>query len=64
MIQYEEPDKNGKMRVITKTGDSTPIAKGKNILIPDNLQKKYQDLKNIQDYHKNKLKLRKKGILS
>ena len=40
------------------------LAKAKNKMIPDSLQEKFQDLKNIQDYHKNKLKLRKKGILS
>ena len=39
------------------------LAKAKNKLIPESLQKKYQDIKNIEDFHKNKLKLRKKGIV-
>ena len=39
------------------------IAKAKNILIPDSLQGKYKDKKLIEDYHKNKVKLRKRGIL-
>ena len=39
------------------------LAKAKNQMIPESLQKKYQDIKNIEDFHKNKLKLRKKGII-
>ncbi len=40
------------------------VAEARNILIPDSLQGKYKKKKQIEDYHKNKLKLRKKGILS
>ena len=39
------------------------VAEAKNILIPDSLQGKYKKKKQIEDYHKNKLKLRKKGIV-
>ena len=39
------------------------VASGKNLLIPDNLQDKYKKKKQIEDYHKNKLKLRKKGVI-
>ena len=39
------------------------LAKAQNKMIPESLQKKYQDIKNIEDFHKNKLKLRKKGII-
>ena len=39
------------------------LAKAQNKLIPESLQKKYQDIKNIEDFHKNKLKLRKRGIV-
>ena len=39
------------------------LAKARNKLIPESLQKKYQDIKNIEDFHKNKLKLRKRGIV-
>ena len=39
------------------------VASGKNLMIPDNLQDKYKKKKQIEDYHKNKLKLRKKGVI-
>ena len=39
------------------------LAKAQNKMIPESLQKKYQDIKNIEDFHKNKLKLRKNGII-
>ena len=39
------------------------VAEAKNILIPDSLQGTYKKKKQIEDYHKNKLKLRKKGIV-
>ena len=40
------------------------VAEAKNLMVPDSLQDKYKRKKQIEDYHKNKLKLRKKGILS
>lgn len=40
------------------------VAEAKNLMVPDSLQGKYKQKKQIEDYHKNKLKLRKKGILS
>ena len=39
------------------------VASSKNLMIPDNLQDKYKKKKQIEDYHKNKLKLRKKGVI-
>ncbi len=39
------------------------IAEAKNLMVPDSLQDKYKRKKQIEDYHKNKLKLRKKGII-
>ena len=34
-----------------------------NLMVPDGLQGKYKKKKQIEDYHKNKLKLRKKGLV-
>ena len=39
------------------------VASAKNLMVPDNLQDKYKKKKQIEDYHKNKLKLRKKGLI-
>ena len=39
------------------------VAEAKNLMVPDSLQDKYKRKKQIEDYHKNKLKLRKKGIV-
>ena len=39
------------------------VASAKNLMVPDNLQDKYKKKKQIEDYHKNKLKLRKKGVI-
>ena len=39
------------------------VADAKNLMVPDGLQGKYKKKKQIEDYHKNKLKLRKKGIV-
>ena len=39
------------------------VAEAKNILIPESLQEKYKRKKQIEDYHKNKVRLREKGLL-
>ena len=65
MKTFYEPDEQGRMRITESKGSKQPIklAKGKNLMVPVNLQQKYEDLKNIENYHKNKLKLRKRGII-
>ena len=57
-ITYNE---DGSKKV--RKGDKKAIAEGKNLMVPDSLQDKYKRKKQIEDYHKNKLKLRKKGIV-
>ena len=65
MKTFYEPDEEGRMRITESKGSKKPIklTKAKNLMVPINLQKKYEDIKNIENFHKNKLKLRKKGII-
>ena len=61
MANYNTIDE--KFRATNSVMQRKKLAKAENKMIPESLQKKYQDIKNIEDFHKNKLKLRKKGII-
>ena len=61
MANYNTMDEQ--FRATNSVMQRKKLAKAENKMIPESLQKKYQDIKNIEDFHKNKLKLRKKGII-
>ena len=61
MANYNTMDEQ--FRATNSVMQRKKLAKAENKMIPESLQKKYQDIKNIEDFHKNKLKLRKRGIV-